>query len=67
MSQLYEMNYTLYTVLLYMSVFFASLSTKAEKTRNEVPEGCKLSSKGLAEQEAILSTCTFKYWIHVLE
>lgn len=40
-----------------MSVFFASLSTKAEKARNEVPEGCQLYSQGLAEQEAIFSTC----------
>jgi len=30
---------------------------KAEKARNEVPEGCQLSSQGLAEQEAIFFTC----------
>lgn len=62
------MNYTLYTVLLYMSVFFASLSTKAEKARNEDPEGCQLSSQGLAEQEAsVFSYLHVKYWIHVSE
>lgn len=50
------MNYTLYTVLLYTSLFFASLSMEAEKARNEVPEGCQLPSQGLAEQEVIFST-----------